>query len=373
MTSFVEILGHHPWEEIVEKIEATSPAAIEEALHRAGRCRDEDMFALLSPKASSYLREILAVSRELTVQRFGRTIQLFIPLYLSNECTNVCTYCGFSVSNRIPRRTLSIEEIVEEAMILKEWGFEHLLLVTGEAPRSVGASYFKEALTALSPLFSRISLEAQPLEMAAYRELREHGLFGVSVYQETYHADTYRRHHTKGKKTNFEWRLETPERAGEAGIHQLGLGILLGLANFRADAFLLAMHLRHLRKHYWRTNYSVSFPRLRPAEGNVSPNASVTERDLLQLICAFRIFDPHIDITLSTRERESFRDVAIHSGITSMSAGSRTEPGGYSRRVKALRQFEISDDRDPKIIAKVISEAGYDPVFKDWDEALGRV
>lgn len=364
--SFQSFLDEFHWDEVSKRIASVESRDVERALARAGTCDLNDMIALLSPAALLYLPRMVEISSSLTARRFGRTVQLFIPLYLSNECSNVCTYCGFSVTNKIPRVTLSESEILNEARAVKRWGVEHLLLVSGEAPRSVDVEYFARAIEILSPYFSRISLESQPLEQGEYERLFDAGLYGISVYQETYHRDTYRLHHPKGKKSNFQWRLDTPNRGGDAALHQIGLGVLLGLEEFRTDAFFLAAHLLYLKKRYWRTRYSVAFPRLRPAEGALDPKVVVTEQNLLQLICAFRLLDEALDISLSTRERVAFRDNAPFLGVTSMSAGSRTDPGGYTMGVPTLKQFETSDERLPEEVAAALRERGYEPVFKDW-------
>lgn len=330
--------------------------------------------ALVSPAAASHLEAMAQQSRQLTQKRFGKTIQLYAPLYLSNECQNICTYCAFSLDNRIARRTLSGAEILQEAAALKQMGFDHVLLVTGEAGRTVGTDYLQQAIRLLRPHFSSISMEVQPLSREDYERLRPEGLNAVLVYQETYRRETYRNYHTKGKKANFDYRLDTPDRLGMAGIHKIGLGTLIGLEDWRTEAFFTALHLQYLEKTYWRTRYSVSFPRLRPIEQAGQANLKdfdyyMSDRELVQLICAYRLLSSELEISLSTREEERFRDHIIPLGITSMSAGSRTNPGGYAVAPQSLEQFEISDERSPAAIAALIKDKGYDPVWKDWDRA----
>ncbi|MDF1529582.1 MAG: 2-iminoacetate synthase ThiH, partial [Sedimenticola sp.] len=206
---------------------------------------------------------------------------------------------------------------------------------------------------------------------ADYERLIKQGLNSVLLYQETYHRDNYPQYHPKGKKRNFEYRLETPDRLGRAGIHRIGLGTLLGLEEWRTDAAFVALHLGYLERQYWQTKYSISLPRLRPAEGVQSPNVEVTDRDFVQLICAYRIYSENVEISLSTRERPEFRDHLLKLGITSMSAGSKTEPGGYAIEEEALEQFEISDERTPEEVAAMIRRQGFEPVWKDWDSVLG--
>jgi 2-iminoacetate synthase len=293
-------------------------------------------------------------------------MQLYVPLYLSNHCTNHCLYCGFNHSNEIPRTILSPDEICNEAATIRAMGFEHILLVTGESAKA-GAGYLKDAIALMKPFFSQISIEVQPLEENEYITLIGEGLHSVYLYQETYNREAYKIYHPRGKKADFAYRIDTFERMGRAGIHKMGLGVLLGLDDWRVDSFYLALHLAYLRKKYWKTKFSVSFPRLRPHAGNFNPPYHASERDLLQLICAYRLFDPDLELALSTRESPSFRDHALKLGITSMSAGSRTEPGGYATQTDALKQFEPHDNRSPEEVCAMIKKQGYEAVWKDWD------
>ncbi len=368
-SGFLETFSRFSWDKARETIYSQTRADVERAL-AAGNSRTLAHFAaLLSPAASELQSEMLAESKARTLSRFGRTMQMYVPLYLTNLCHNVCTYCGFSMNNKIPRVVLSDAQIEKDAEIVKRMGFDHLLLVSGEA-QTIGVEYFTNALTLLREKFSHISFEVQPLEEAEYRTLKQEGAHSVLVYQETYHQAEYRAHHPKGKKSNFEYRLDTPDRLGRAQIHTIGLGVLLGLEDWRVDSWFLALHLEYLRRKYWRTKFSISFPRLRPAEGVVEPKIEVTDDNLLQLISAFRLFDENIELSLSTRERPEFRDRLLHSGVTAMSAGSKTEPGGYAAPKAALEQFEISDDRSPAEVAQAIRAAGLEPVWKNWDPAL---
>ena len=364
--SFLTEFNASPWEAVANRIAAATPRDVERALARAGRGTLDDFAALLSPAAAPFLPQLAELSQALTRKRFGKTVQLYIPMYLSNECHNICTYCGFSVTNKIPRKTLSDQEIDAEVRAIKAHGFEHILLLTGEAHRTVGVPYLENALRRIRPAFSNISLEVQPLEEAEYARLRDEGLYAVYVYQETYQRAAYERYHPRGRKAKFDWRLETPDRLGRAGIHKIGIGALLGLENWRIDAWFTAQHLAYLEQAYWRTRFSVSFPRLRPAEGVAHPANTISDRELVQLICAFRIVNENVELTLSTRESAEFRDRVFPLGITAMSAGSRTEPGGYTSPKAALEQFSVSDERSPAEVAEAIAIAGYDPVFKDW-------
>ena len=368
MDTFKKIFEQYNWEDISTKIYATTPKQVEQSLAKSKRNLD-DFLVLISPAAQNYLEEMAQRCHELTKKRFGKTIQMYAPLYLSNECQNICTYCGFSLDNKIKRKTLTDSEIKLEIEALKKVGFDHVLLVTGEANYTVNINYFLNAIEQIKNDFSTISVEVQPLSTEEYQQLHEAGVYAVLVYQETYHQEVYKQYHTKGKKSNFNFRLETPDRIGTAGIHKIGMGVLLGLEDWRTDSFFNALHLDYLQKTYWQTKYSVSFPRLRPAEGVIEPNFIMDDKDLTQLICAYRLWNEDVEISLSTRESEKFRNNIIPIGITSMSAGSKTNPGGYVVDPQSLEQFEISDERSAAEIAELISSVGYEAVWKDWDRS----
>ncbi|HXD76260.1 MAG TPA: 2-iminoacetate synthase ThiH [Puia sp.] len=376
---FTEIFNRYEWGAVRESIYAKTAGDVERALAKDHRDL-EDFKALISPAAGAYLEEMAQISHRLTQKRFGKVVQLYIPLYLSNECQNICTYCGFSYDNKIRRRTLAAGELLTEARAIRAMGYEHVLLVSGEASHTVGVDYFARALDIIKPHFSHISMEVQPLDREDYVRLKEHGLNTVLVYQETYNREDYKLHHPKGKKSNFEYRLGTPDRLGEAGIHKIGLGVLIGLEDWRADSWFTALHLQYLERKYWRTKYSLSFPRLRPFEGEerdrpygVQPKVEMKDRELIQLICAYRLLDEEAELSLSTRESPAFRDHAVRLGITAMSAGSKTNPGGYVVDPGSLEQFEIDDDRSPATIAEMIRRQGYEAVWKDWDAVLQQV
>jgi 2-iminoacetate synthase len=372
MNTFKSVFNQYDWNTIQSKIYQTSSQEVERALTKNKRNLD-DFLALISPAALPYLEHMAQECHELTKKRFGKTIQMYAPLYLSNECQNICTYCGFSLDNKIKRKTLSDPEIKLEVEALKNIGFDHVLLVTGEANYTVNINYFLNAITQIRKHFSIISVEVQPLSTEEYEKLHETGVYSVLVYQETYHQEVYKKYHTKGKKSNFDFRLETPDRIGTAGIHKIGLGVLLGLEDWRTDSFFNALHIDYLQKKYWQTKYSVSFPRLRPAEGIIEPNFIMDDKDLTQLICAYRLWNEDLEISISTRENEKFRNNIIPIGTTSMSAGSKTNPGGYVVDPQSLEQFEISDERSAKEIAKIITNSGYEPIWKDWDKSYNSI
>jgi len=369
MKSFNEVFETYNWGDTKASIYDKTAADVERALSSTQRDL-EDFKALVSPAALPYLEEMAQISQRLTLDRFGRVIQLYIPLYLSNECNNICTYCGFSYDNKVRRRTLTPMEIIQEVAVIKDMGYDHVLLVTGEANQTVHTDYFKKVLDLISPHFAHISMEVQPLDVADYETLIPHGLNTVLVYQETYHQEDYRKHHPKGKKSNFLYRLETPDRLGQAGIHKMGLGVLIGLEDWRTDSFFTALHLSYLEKQYWQSKFSISFPRLRPFSGGMEPKVAMNDKELVQLICAYRLFNSEVELSISTRETEAFRNQVIKLGVTAISAGSKTNPGGYKVEPQSLEQFEISDERSAQEIAAMIRKQGYEPVWKDWDMSL---
>ena len=348
---------------------------------------------LLTPQSDTILEELAREAQVLTRRNFGRTMRLFAPLYLSNECINNCRYCGFSRDNPILRVTLELEQVMAEARHLASEGFRQILLVAGEHPKFVSGDYLTDCIRALAPDFSSIAIEVGPMETTEYRPLVCAGAEALTVYQETYDRAAYAEMHTSGPKRNFEWRLDCPERGYEAGFRRIGIGALFGLARWQDEAVALAAHIEYLLKRCWQAQISVSLPRLRPAAGGFAPRFEMSDRELAQLICALRITFPQVGIVLSTRERASLRDALAPLGITMMSAGSHTEPGGYTgqgaanlhRTVRgkivapefengadqiATGQFEISDERSAGEIAQLLRGRGFEPVWKDWDQAL---
>jgi 2-iminoacetate synthase len=349
--------------------------------------------ALISPKADAELEALAQQAHALTLKNFGRTMRLFAPLYLSNECINNCRYCGFSRDNPILRVTLSVEQVVAEGRHLAREGFRHVLLVAGEHPKFVTQNYLAGCIRALAPEFSSISIEVGPMETADYAPIVEAGAEGLVVYQETYDRETYADLHTAGPKRDFNWRLDCAQRGYDAGFRRLGIGALFGLCRWQEEALALAAHIEYLLKHCWQAQITLSLPRLRPAAGEFHPPFSMSDRELAQLICAFRIAFPEVGIVLSTRERAALRDALAPLGVTMMSAGSHTEPGGYTRQgtdklhrtvrgrivapefesgedISATGQFEISDGRSPAEVADALKRRGIEPVWKDWDAAL---
>jgi 2-iminoacetate synthase len=367
--SFYTEIQKYNWEKVSKQVYSKTADDVKRALGK-DKLNLDDFQALISPAATPYLELMVLKSMQLTQKRFGKTVQLYIPLYLSNACTNTCIYCGFNHNNDFDRTILTKDQVHEEAKKIKELGFEHILLVTGEDGKRCGIDYILEIIMALKEFFSLISIEVQPLRTEEYKKLTGHGLNTVYIYQETYNKTNYKNYHPSGKKSDFQYRLETPDRIGQAGVHKIGLGCLLGLEDWRIDSFFTAVHLQYLEKNYWQTKYSISFPRLRPHAGSYTPNYSTSQKELVQLISAYRLFNEYVEISLSTREDPKFRDNMLKLGVTSFSAGSKTNPGGYSSDNETLEQFSVHDDRSPTEIANMVKQNGYEVVWKDWDSFM---
>lgn len=396
--SFVQEFNRLPVEKLLEQSMAASDGDVRHCL-QGGRQSLSDLATLISPAASQHLEELCRRSHLMTRQRFGNVIRLFAPLYLSNECINNCQYCGFSRDNPILRVTLSVPEVMREARALQAQGFRNVLLVAGEHPKFIPLPYLTECVRVLHADIPSISLEIGPMETAEYKPIVDAGADGLVVYQETYNRTIYKEMHTSGPKRDFDWRVETPERAYLAGFRRLGIGALHGLDDWRRESLCLAAHAEYLLRHCWKAQLTISLPRLRPCAGEFAPRTQMRERDLTQLVCALRLIFPDAGLVLSTRESARLRDGLIPLGITMISAGSHTEPGGYTGAgrekthrtergriidtvpgasewagaqgtTNATGQFEIADDRSPAEVAALLQRLGYDPVWKDWDAAL---
>jgi 2-iminoacetate synthase len=397
--SFIPEFNSLPIQSLVKRSLNTDTCAVRQSLAKE-KLSLGDFAALISPASGGWLETMGRRAKVLTQQRFGKVIRLFAPLYLSNECINNCKYCGFSRDNPILRVTLSVEEVRREADALHGQGFRNLLLVAGEHPKFVSNHYLRDCVAALHSNWSGISLEVGPMEAEEYRPLVAAGADGLVVYQETYDRAVYDDMHTAGPKKNFDWRLETPERAYAAGFRRIGIAALYGLAEWRYEALCVAAHAEYLLRNCWKAQVTISLPRIRPCAGEFQPLTHISDRELVQLICAFRLMFPDVGLVLSTREMPKLRDGVIPLGITMMSAGSHTEPGGYTGAGKekihhtergrivelasgssqwattnghatnATGQFEIADERSAPEVAELIRRLGYEPVWKDWDAAL---
>ena len=366
---FYDTIKDLVWGEVTESVYSKTDADVRKALGKEN-LNIEDFKALISPVAEKYLEQMAVMSRRITQKRFGKVMQFYIPMYLSNECSNHCIYCGFNHNNDIARKTLTDEEILEEIKVIKSMGYDNVLLLTGEFPRLVGADYIEHAIKLCRKYFSAINLEVYPMKTEEYKRMADAGCNSVYIYQETFNEKRYKVYHPKGMKSNYRWRLGTPERIAQAGMHRVGMGALIGLEEWRTEMVYLAMHLRFMTKNYWQTKYSLSFPRMRPAAGGYQPNFLMSEKQFAQALWAFRIFDNDIEISMSTRETPNMRNHFVTLGVTSISAGSHTDPGGYAHPDTELEQFHINDDRDVKAMEEMVRKQGYDVIYKDWDRGL---
>lgn len=370
---FADIIDTYDWDATIRLVEEATDADVRRVLGVAARdtrpLTPDEFAVLISEAAAPYLEQMATLSRHFTRQKFGKTMSMYIPMYVGNACTNKCVYCGFNHDNPFTRTVLTIDQVEDECRAIKRLApFENLLIVAGEYPSLCGVDYLEKVLRVCRKYFHNLTLEVQPMRASAYHRLTESGLNGVVCFQETYHREAYRKYHPQGMKSHFDWRLNGFDRMGEAGLHKIGMGALLGLEDWRGDVVMLARHLRYLQKKYWRSRYSVNFPRMRPSESGFKPVSIISDRQLAQLTFAFRIFDHEVDLSFSTREAPEYRDHIMSLGVTSMSAGSRTEPGGYYTYADtALEQFEVSDDRTPHEVADAIRRGGLEPVWKDWD------
>ena len=394
--SFVTTFNELPLANLAQLAEGATAADVERALARGGHRSLSDFAALISPAAAPFLETMAQESHALTVKHFGKVMRLFAPVYLSNECVNNCQYCGFSRDNAILRTTLTVEQAMTEARHLVAEGFRNILLVAGEHPKLVSMEYLRDCVAALHAAgVPSISIEVGPLETEDYQPIVAAGCEGLVVYQETYNRDVYREMHTAGPKKNFDWRLETPERGYAAGMRRLGIAPLIGLWKWQEEAIAMAAHAEYLLRQCWRAQLTVSLPRLRPAAGEFAPRYPMGDREMAQFVCALRLTFPRVGIVLSTRESPRLRDGLMPLGVTMISAGSHTEPGGYTGagsdklhrtergRVVAVpeissegehccaaEQFVIADERSAAEVAAKLRALGYEPVWKDWDPAL---
>ncbi|MBW8000550.1 MAG: 2-iminoacetate synthase ThiH [Planctomycetes bacterium] len=330
------------------------------------------LLALISPAAESYLEQMAQMSQSLTIQRFGRTMKLYAPLYLSSYCSNSCLYCGFNTQNKTERKRLTISQAIEEAKLLAEYGFSDVLLVSSEDKNFITVDYLTELAKKLKPMFSSISVEIYQMTEDEYKKLFCAGIEGVTLYQETYNRDAYRLYHRSGSKADFDNRLQSPDNFAAAGMREIGIGVLLGLADWRLETLALARHGHYLMKKYWKSRISFSFPRLRPASQVESSNFEhlIDTKSLTQMIIALRLCFADASLVLSTREPADIRNNLIKLGITKISAGSKTNPGGYADDKISIKQFQVNDNRSPAQIAQMIRTKGMEPVFKDWDKAF---
>ncbi len=364
--SFEPILERYENFDFDDYLENVQDKDIENSLQKDS-LNEFDFLNLISKKAENYLEEMAWKSRQNYIRHFGRVIGLYIPIYISNYCSSDCSYCGFSKKNKIKRKHLSKDEIENEAKEIAKTGIKHILLLTGEAKKIADIEYLKTAVTVLKKYFSSIAIEVYPMGTDEYIELKKAGVDSLTVYQEVYDREIYKEVHTSGEKTNFLYRLNTPERGAKAGFRALNIGVLFGLGNIQKEAFFSAIHAKYLMDKYLECEISLSLPRINQAEGDYKPKYSLDDKTFLQIMLAYRIYMPMVGINISTRERATFRDNLIGLGVTKLSAGSKTDVGGYEGKDSSTPQFDISDERSVEEIAKVIKQKGYQPVFKDWE------
>lgn len=331
---------------------------------------EKEFVQLLLPKTKEELHILANQAHNISLKKFGKTISLYAPLYLSNECQNKCAYCSFNLENQYPRITLTKEQALNEAKILYQQGFRHILLVSGEAPQKVNLEYLTEIIRSLKSLFPSISLEIYPLPEQGYKTLKNAGASALTIYQETYHRETYQKLHC-GPKSDFDFRYQTPERAAKAGMRKIGLGFLLGLYDWKFEALELFRHIHFLMKKYWKTQIAISFPRIRSTLQNFVAPYPVSDEEFIQLICALRLAFPEAELVISTREKSDLRDQLVHLGINTMSAGSKTSPLGYTQSQTNKGQFEVEDSRTPQEVSSALKNQGFDAMWKDWDPILG--
>ena len=377
LSPFSELLAEsgldEPRERWSEAVANVTSAEVERALSEpAGRYTLNRLTTLVSPAAAGYLEQMAQQAHDLTLRRFGRTIQLYAPLYVSNYCVNRCLYCGFNASHRFARTRLTVDETVADAEVIASEGFRHILLVSGEDRAGVPVEYLAELAGRLRPKFSSISIEVYPMEQQEYERLLAAGIDGVTLYQETFDREVYAKYHPSGAKADYDRRLVTHDYAARAGMRRLGIGALLGLSDWRLETLALGEYASYLMKNYWRAQVTFSFPRIRPAtevEERMFEHVPADE-EMVQMMLALRLCFGDAGLTISTRERAELRDHLMKLGITQMSAGSRTSPGGYSANTNSTEQFRIDDDRTAEQVAAMIREQGFEAVWKDWDAAF---
>ncbi|PIE57561.1 MAG: 2-iminoacetate synthase ThiH [Desulfobulbus propionicus] len=368
--TFYQTLDLHRDFDFVAFFNAVTDKQVVQCIHKE-HLTARDYLILLSPRAANHLEEMAQMAQKKTIQFFGRTIQLFAPLYISNHCTNKCIYCGFNSANTIDRRRLTIQEIEREAKSISATGIQHILVLTGESRQATPMTYLLEAVACLKRYFASVSIEIFPMDFEEYSQLQQAGVDGLTLFQETYDQVTYDRVHLAGKKKDYRYRLDAPERGARAGFRTVNIGALLGLGEKRREFFFTGLHAKYLDDTYLDTEVAVSLPRFNPAECDFQPDYPVDDKTFVQFLLAFRLFMPRTGITISTRENALMRDHLMHLGATRFSAGVSTSVGGYAHPDKSSTpQFEITDDRSVEEMVQAISAHGYQPVYKDWDQAI---
>ncbi len=348
-------------------LDSVTSSDVKQSLNR-DRLKSFDLLNLLSKTAQDYLEPMAQKAQTVTRQYFGRTISLYAPVYISDFCSNHCTYCGFNCSTDFKRTKLTLDQIDAEARMIADMGIRHILVLTGEAPSKTPMSYLEDAVGVMKKYFSSIALEVFPMEAQEYVRMNTAGADSLTVYQETYDRNIYKQVHPKGKKADYEYRLMTPERGAIAGFRAVNIGALFGLGDPKVEAFMAGCHARYLEQKFPHVEVSLSLPRMTKAEGGIAPDHELSDLSFVQTMLAWRLFMLRLGITISTRESAQFRDRLIHLGATRYSAGSRTDVGGYALNADdATVQFEVTDTRSVAQVTQMIRESGYQPVFKDWE------
>jgi 2-iminoacetate synthase len=363
--SFFDKQAQFPRQTLEDILRASTPADVLRVLQKTS-LHEKDFLMLLSPAAEPFLEQMAQKAHQITIRQFGKTILLFTPMYLSNFCTNQCAYCGFNTRNQITRKQLTLEEVEKEAKVIADTGLKHILILTGDARNIASIDYLKSCIHILSRYFTSISIEIYALEAHEYRELIHAGVDALTLYQETYNPELYRELHGKGPKSDYRFRLEAPERACREKIRAVNIGALLGLDSWQTEAYMTGIHAAYLQDGFPDVEVSISLPRMRPHAGEFQPRFIVKDRNLIQILLAFRLFMPRAGITISTRESETFRNNILRLGVTKMSAGSSTRVGGHTSQDGNTGQFDICDHRTVSEMKSFIQSHGYQPVFKDW-------
>ena len=365
--------------ELIEEIlEKARPKKTGRGVECAGLSH-RDASVLLACDIPEMTERIYSLANEIKENFYGDRIVMFAPLYLSNYCVNQCVYCPYHIQNKeIPRKKLTMEEVEKEVIALQDMGHKRLAIEAGEDPVNNPIEYIIDCIKTIYSIkhkngaIRRVNVNIAATTVENYRKLKDAGIGTYILFQETYHKENYNLYHPRGMKSRFEWRCDGFDRMGQAGVHSIGMGVLIGLEKeWRTDVTMMAYHLRYLQKHYWRTKYSVNFPRMRPAQNEgFQPNCIMTDKELAQATFAMRIFDHDVDISYSTRETPVIRDGMARLGVTTMSAESKTEPGGYFTHPQSLEQFAVSDERTAIEVCNRLKELGIEPVWKDWDASF---
>ncbi|MBN2546088.1 MAG: 2-iminoacetate synthase ThiH [Spirochaetes bacterium] len=367
-----ELINNYSYADILKKIDNNNNEDKILSILQKDKIEFSDFLSLLSDKALNILPSIVQKSRDVTLKRFGKVISFYVPIYLSNECLNQCIYCGFNAKRQIIRKTLDINEIDKEFIKLKNTGFDNVLLLTGEDNNKAGLDYLKEAVNLAKTYFTFVGLEVYPMETEEYKELLNIGVDGLTIYQETYDKTTYDAMHPSGKKKDYDRRLTTPDRACMAGFRKVGIGALLGLFDWKYEAAMIALHLNYLQKTYWKTEFTLGFPRINPPASDFKIPYPVQDKYFIQLISALRLYLPEVGFLLTTREKPELRNNLIGLMITQVSAGSKTSPGGYLDN-SSDEQFHVSDTRELKKMIEVVKSKGYEAVIKDWEKNFASI